>query len=96
MTVHPDNQRLHLWVSGRVQGVCFRFYAQREAQELGLSGWITNLPDGRVEIVAEGAREQRDKLAAWCRHGPPYATVAHVDQRDEEATGEFSGFRIRY
>jgi acylphosphatase len=95
-TADSDNHRVHLWASGRVQGVCFRMFTQREAQELGLVGWVRNLYDGRVEIVAEGARELLDRFVAWCRHGPPYAEVSRLEQQDEQATSEFRGFRIRY
>lgn len=58
-------KRVHLWISGRVQGVFFRVYAQKEAVRLGLSGWVKNLPDGRVEALFEGDDVAVDKMLEW-------------------------------
>ena len=70
-------------VSGKVQGVFFRASTHQEAQKLGLKGWCMNLPDGRVEIYAEGESEALDQLIKWCQSGPP---MARVDEcRVEEA-----------
>ncbi len=89
-------RRVHIIVSGRVQGVFFRANTQEVAQRLGLSGYVRNLPDGRVEVVAEGAEEALRKLIEWCHEGPPLARVERVEVRWENPTGEFSGFHIRY
>ncbi|NOX44437.1 MAG: acylphosphatase [Caldiserica bacterium] len=89
-------RRVHITVSGRVQGVFFRANTQEVAQRLGLSGYVRNLPDGRVEVVAEGAEEALRKLIEWCHEGPPLARVERVEVRWENPTGEFSGFHIRY
>lgn len=69
---------IHYFVSGRVQGVWFRASTQKEAQQLGLTGWTRNLPDGRVEVLACGERNQLEKLEAWLREGPPLAEVTEV------------------
>lgn len=87
-------KRIHLVVRGRVQGVYYRASAQREAKRLGLTGWITNRPDGSVEIVAEGEEDQVKDLLAWAQHGPSTARVEKVDTRWRSYTGEFSEFRI--
>jgi len=89
-------RRVHITVSGRVQGVFFRANTQEVAQRLGLSGYVRNLPDGRVEVVAEGDEGALQKLIDWCHQGPPLARVERVEVRWENPTGEFSGFRIRY
>ena len=70
-----DRARVHLLVSGRVQGVAFRASAVDEARSLGLRGWVRNLPDGRVEAEAEGERARLLDLARWCERGPPAARV---------------------
>lgn len=88
--------RAHVYVSGRVQGVFFRTEAQDEAARHDVTGWVRNLPDGRVEAVFEGEKENVDKLVAFCRRGPQGAHVAKVEVSWESSTGEFKNFRIRY
>jgi len=88
-------KRVHLFVSGRVQGVFFRAHTRDLAQKLGLSGFVRNLPDGRVEVVAEGPEEKLQELIEFCHRGPPLAHVTHVAIRWEEPTGEFRGFSVR-
>jgi acylphosphatase len=87
--------RLHLIISGRVQGVGFRFSAYDEARELALTGWVRNLPNGDVEIVAEGSRKNLQMLAAWAHLGPPSAHVTEVREEWSDYIGEFTEFRIR-
>jgi acylphosphatase len=87
--------RLHLIVSGRVQGVGFRFSAYDEAKDLALAGWVRNLGNGDVEIVAEGKQENLQMLAAWAHLGPPSAHVTQVREEWLEFIGEFGEFRIR-
>lgn len=72
----------------------FRWYAQRQAQALGLAGWVRNRPDGTVEAVAEGPPDGVDTFIAWARHGPSMAEVEHVDVIWEDPTGERPPFRI--
>ena len=86
--------RAHLIVKGRVQGVFFRASARRKAEELRLTGWVRNNPDGTVEAVVEGNTDMVEKFVNWCREGPPNARVAAVDVTRSGATGEFTHFII--
>lgn len=89
-------RRVHIFVSGRVQGVFYRSNTRRKALELGLKGWVRNLRDGRVEVVAEGDEEQLGRLIEWCRRGPPMARVMGLEVRWEDPTGEYDNFEVRY
>jgi len=80
-------------VSGRVQGVGFRYFVVREAESLGLSGWVRNLPTGDVEVVAAGERALVELLESRLWRGPPHARVAHVDASEAEAP-EGKEFRV--
>ncbi|WP_170181619.1 acylphosphatase [Haloactinospora alba] len=80
------------WVRGRVQGVGFRWWVRARALELGLTGAATNLPDGRVEVVAEGEREHCSRLLELLRSGDTPGQVASVTERWDEFRGAFSGF----
>lgn len=88
--------RAHVYVSGRVQGVFFRSETQDEAIRQGVTGWVQNLPDGRVEAVFEGEKEAVERLIEFCRRGPPGARVTKVKISWEPYTGEFKDFKIRY
>ena len=77
-------------VTGRVQGVSFRWYAAREARRLGLSGWVRNDPDGSVAVHLEGPDDAVEEMLAWCRHGPPAARVEGVEVSGVEAGGAAS------
>jgi acylphosphatase len=88
--------RLHAYISGRVQGVAFRFFAQHEARVLGLTGWVRNLYDGRVEVVAEGEREQLEQFLAELKKGPRLARVEKVEITWEEFRDEFLEFSVEY
>ncbi len=83
----------HLVISGRVQGVCYRASMAREAQALGVTGWVRNRSDGSVEAMVSGAADQVAALVNWCRRGPSAAVVEHVAV--ELGSGEFSGFEQR-
>ncbi len=97
MTIFTDTHlRVHLLVSGHVQGVFYRASAQRQAAALGLRGWVRNLADGRVEAVAEGPVAAVRQLVAWSRTGPPNAYVTAVEVTEQPPTGEFTGFAVRY
>lgn len=87
--------RVHLFVSGRVQGVAYRVHAQQRARQLGLVGWVRNLPDGRVEAWAEGPRSALEALSDWCECGPAAARVEEVDRTWGDGGGEYEGFEIR-
>ena len=86
--------RVRVILSGRVQGVAYRQSAADEAQRLGVTGWVRNLPDGRVEVVAEGDEAAVDALVAWCRRGPRLARVDDARITREPFRGEFDAFRI--
>jgi acylphosphatase len=86
----------HIFVSGRVQGVFYRAYTCEQAVRLGLTGWVRNLPDGRVEIIAEGPRDRIEQLIKWCHQGPPLARVTEVKTSWEQATGQYDRFDVRY
>ena len=89
-----DTGAVHLFVRGRVQGVFYRASAQKMAESLGLTGWVKNCGDGSVEIHAEGNKDQLEELVAWCRQGPPMASVSDVDLGWIEAEG-LTSFDIR-
>jgi acylphosphatase len=86
--------RRRVLVEGRVQGVWFRETCRRAAEAAGLSGWVANRGDGRVEAVFEGEPAAVERMVEWCRQGPPRAVVTGVEVRDEPPEGA-SGFRVR-
>ena len=86
--------RVHIFVSGKVQGVYFRQNTSLKAQELGIVGWVRNLSDGRVESVMEGLEVDIDKMISWCKSGPKDALVTDVKIMNEEYKKEFSTFDI--
>lgn len=84
-------------VSGRVQGVGFRAFCVRTARTLGLDGWVRNLADGRVEVVARGSEEALDRLTELLSEGPPFAAVDHVDASPVDAVAAGGpGFDVRF
>jgi acylphosphatase len=87
-------RRVRAIVSGRVQGVSFRAATCREARRLGVVGWVRNLPDGTVELEAEGDDARIVDLLAWCAHGPPAARVSRVSVDDVPPLGREAGFEI--
>jgi len=88
--------RARVLVSGRVQGVFFRDHTRTWAGSLGITGWVRNLRDGRVEVLAEGESEKIEALIARLNEGPPLALVETVDVAWEEFKGEFRDFRIAW
>jgi acylphosphatase len=88
-----DTVTRQLRITGRVQGVGFRFYMERKARSLGLTGWVRNRPDGSVEAVIQGPAGAVETMTNWARQGPPSAVVSEVAV--SEASGEFSGFEVR-
>lgn len=88
-------QRKRVLVSGMVQGVFFRDTCRSEAQRAGVTGWVRNLDDGRVEAVFEGEPAAVERLVAWAHHGPPHASVRGVEVVDEEPEG-LRRFEIRW
>lgn len=86
--------RKRVVVTGEVQGVFYRDTCRTVAEEAGVAGWATNLPDGRVEVALEGDEEAVQSVLDWCRAGPNHATVHSIDVSDEPPKGA-SGFKIR-
>jgi acylphosphatase len=82
-----------LIITGRVQGVGFRFYLQKKARQLGLAGWVRNRRDGTVEAVIQGGPEAVETMTAWARRGPPSAVVAEL--RISEGSGDYATFETR-
>jgi acylphosphatase len=91
-----DRKRVHVYITGRVQGVAFRAKTRNEAIRNNVSGWVRNLPDGGVEAVFEGRPEDVERVVGWCRGGPSLAVVEHMEVLEEPYTGTFKEFNIRY
>jgi len=87
---------VHLLISGRVQGVFYRYTAQKVATRLNLKGWIRNLPNGKVEAIAIGSPSAVDTFIAWCEEGPPGAIVSDVKVEPLSSFPELEGFSITY
>ena len=88
--------RVHIFIRGRVQVVFFRSETMYEAKQLGVTGWVRNIPDGRVEAIFEGEQENVKKLIEFCKRGPLGARVTNADIIWESYTGEFRNFEIKY
>lgn len=89
-------KRLHAFISGKVQGVFFRDNTRDVARGLQVTGWVRNLEDGRVEVVAEGDKEKLEQLVAYLHKGPSSARVIAVEVKWENYSGKFNSFEIRY
>jgi acylphosphatase len=96
MSEAPVRARLTATALGRVQGVFFRAFVERRAAELGLAGYVRNLPGGGLEVQAEGERDSLEKLAFYLRTEPPRARVDRVETVWQDYTGDFAGFEVRY
>jgi acylphosphatase len=88
-------QELHLFITGLVQGVSYRANAAGMAERLGIAGWVRNLPDGRVELLAQGEDKALKSLLAWVHEGPSQARVDHVEAHWAEPLELLPDFRIR-
>lgn len=89
------NIQAHVFIKGWVQGVAFRYWARNEASKLGLTGWVRNLEDGRVEAVFEGEKEKVEEMIEKCKEGPYLSRVEEVKVKWEKASGVFSDFEVR-
>jgi acylphosphatase len=87
--------KVHVLISGRVQGVFFRIETRNMAKRKNVFGWVRNNSDGTVEAIFEGAKKDVEKLVEFCRRGPPGARVTNVKVQWEEYTGEFNDFKIQ-
>jgi acylphosphatase len=83
-------------ISGLVQGVCFRAYTQREGRRLGLTGWVMNLPDGRVAALAQGDEEKLAAFERFLQEGPPGARVEKVEAKEAKPDESLSDFEMRF
>lgn len=91
-----DQARAHLIIRGIVQGVFYRAFTRELASRLGLMGWVRNLPDGTVEALVEGKREDIEQAIKQCSAGPPGSRVYDIDVRWTEYQGDLKAFEIRY
>ncbi|MCB9435780.1 MAG: acylphosphatase [Anaerolineales bacterium] len=89
-------QQVHAVVHGRVQGVSFRYYTVLEAERLGIMGWVRNLPDGTVEVTAQGTPDQLQAFAEFLYRGSPAAEVTHVESTTQPLISRFAQFSVRY
>jgi acylphosphatase len=88
-------KRVHMVVTGRVQGVGFRYSTVREARRRGVRGWVRNAVDGTVEITAEGDETTLREFAAWCASGPPGARVDSLEKIEVDGAEPLNGFEVR-
>ena len=86
--------RVNIFISGRVQGVAFRYFTEGAAKHLGITGWVRNLPDGRVEIIAEGPDDKIEELIKLIKKGPSNAVISRIQVGSEKPTGEFNSFDV--
>lgn len=89
-------QRAYIIVHGYVQGVFFRDYTKKTALSLGLKGYVRNMADGTVEVVAEGSKDKINELIEFCKKGPEGAVVSKVDVKFEKPRNEFGSFEVRH
>ena len=89
-------KQIHVFVTGRVQGVFFRQSTRVMAIKNNVNGWVRNLDDGRVEIVAQGREQHIDNLSNWCKTGPANSRVDEFELKEESIAEEFENFEVRY
>ena len=85
----------HCLISGRVQGVSYRYSAQQQAHKLGVTGWVRNLADGRVELLIQGETQQLEDMLNWANQGPRFAEVNSIEVTEQSADLTFIDFEIR-
>ena len=96
METKSDYKQFHILVSGWVQGVGFRYFAQSRAMMLGIKGYVRNLRSGQVEIVAEGAKPDLENFVHYLRMGPELSRVTDVKIKEQPYNGRYHNFRVRY
>jgi len=87
--------KVHVIISGRVQGVWFRASTKNKAEQLGINGWVRNTTNGNVEAVFEGDEKIIEEMLEWCNHGPPLAKVDNVEVEKQSVSDEFDKFSFR-
>ncbi|MFH0702527.1 MAG: acylphosphatase [bacterium] len=87
--------RVHVYISGRVQGVGYRYSAILQAEKLGITGWVRNTHDNKVEAVFEGEENVIEEMLVWCKKGPSLAFVTDIEIQKRAYTGEFTSFTVR-
>jgi len=87
---------VHVVISGRVQGVWFRANTKQKAEQLGVTGWVKNTADGKVEALFEGDEKHIQEMIDWCHQGPPSAQVDHVEITEHSSSNGFDGFSVKY
>ena len=91
-----SQKRVHVFVTGRVQGVFFRQATKVIAIKNNVAGWVRNLDDGRVEILIEGENKSVDSVIEWCNYGPANSRVDNIEVNNEDHSGKFESFEVRY
>ncbi|MBI4146854.1 acylphosphatase [Candidatus Woesearchaeota archaeon] len=94
-SLFSERSRVHINVHGKVQGVFFRDFVQKTAENLQLTGWVRNTTEGTVETIAEGDKKALEELVEKCQKGPRWATVTKADIKWEKYKGEFGSFDVR-
>jgi len=89
-----EKVRIHVYISGYVQGVFFRSNTKDMAERFNLTGWVKNLPDGRVEVMAEGEKDKIEEFIRFLKRGPSFSRVEDVEIKIEKFSDEFDGFSI--
>jgi len=87
---------VHVVISGRVQGVWFRANTKQKAEQLGVTGWVKNTADGKVEAIFEGDKKHIQEMIDWCHQGPPSAQIEQVEITEQSLSNGFDGFSIKY
>lgn len=90
-----NKKRVHVYISGRVQGVGYRYSTYHKAQSLGIAGWVRNTHDNRVEAIFEGDENAVEEMLVWCRQGPSMSFVTDIEIFKQPYTGEFQTFTIK-
>lgn len=96
MEIRGMQVRVHLMISGQVQGVGFRYYCVQMARQYGVHGWVRNSDDGCVEVMAEGEAAHLEPFVDSCRRGPPCASVIACRESHAQPTGEFDAFEVAF
>lgn len=95
MKKNEEKVGVHIRVSGRVQGVAYRYYARNIAEQLGIKGWIKNLINGDVELMVEGSQKTVKQMIEWCKEGPRLAIVENIEVDWLPYSGKFNHFYIK-